>query len=163
MADQDMFLKLEGKVSGAIKGESQDGKHKDEIDVLSWSWGMTARTTLGGGGLASKAQLSELNICKRVDSASTPLMSALRNNEQIKKGVLTVRKSGKTQHEYLKITIEKGRVTSLNVRSGEGESPAELWEDVSFTFQSIAVEYVPQGADGQPRGGMQFETEIVVD
>ena len=160
MADQDMFLKLEGQRFGVIKGESQDGKHKDEIDVLAWSWGMTSRTQMSGGGLAGKSQVNELNVCKRVDSASVPLMSALRNNEEIKKGVLTVRKAGKTAHEYLKITIEKGRLTSLNVRSGEGASPAELWEDVSFTFQSIAVDYVPQGADGQPRGGMQFETEI---
>jgi len=26
---------------GTIKGESQDAKHKDEIDVLSWSWGVS--------------------------------------------------------------------------------------------------------------------------
>ena len=32
MAQVDYFLKLEG-----IKGESQDDKHKDEIDVLSYS------------------------------------------------------------------------------------------------------------------------------
>ena len=30
------FWKLDG-----IKGESKDDKHKDEIDVLSWSWGMS--------------------------------------------------------------------------------------------------------------------------
>jgi type VI secretion system secreted protein Hcp len=160
VADQDMFLKLEGQRLGAIKGESQDGKHKDEIDVLAWSWGMTTRTQMGSAGVAPKSQVNELNICKRVDSASAPLMSALRNNDEIKKGVLTVRKSGKTPHEYLKITIQKGRITSLNVRSGSGDSPAELFEDVSFTFQTITVEYVPQGPDGQPRGGMLFETEI---
>src|SRR3546814_7721083 len=50
---------------------------------------------------------------------TTLFRSALRNNEEIKKGVLTVRKAGKSAHEYLKITIEKGRLTSLNVRSGE--------------------------------------------
>ncbi|HEY7575111.1 MAG TPA: type VI secretion system tube protein Hcp, partial [Thermoanaerobaculia bacterium] len=34
MAKTDYFLKIDG-----IEGESQDGKHKGEIDVLSWSWG----------------------------------------------------------------------------------------------------------------------------
>ena len=29
----DMFFKL-----GDIKGESQDASHKEEIDVLAWSW-----------------------------------------------------------------------------------------------------------------------------
>ena len=32
----DMFLKLDG-----IKGESLDATHKDEIDVLAWSWGLS--------------------------------------------------------------------------------------------------------------------------
>lgn len=30
-----MFLKIDG-----IKEESQDKTHKDEIDVLSWNWGL---------------------------------------------------------------------------------------------------------------------------
>lgn len=160
MSEQDMFLKLEGARLGAIKGESQDGKHKDEIDLLSWSWGMESRTPMSSAGPSQKATINELHVSKRVDSASTALMMALRGNEEIKKAVLTVRKAGKAAHEYLKITIEKGRITSVNVRSGEGESPAELFEDVSFSFQRISVEYVPQGPDGQPRGGMLFETEI---
>ena len=155
-----MFLKLEGLKSGAIKGESQDEKHKDEIDVLSWSWGMEARTPMSSAGAAQKATINELNVSKRVDGASTALMAALRNNEEIKKGVLTVRKAGKTAHEYLKITIQKGRITAVNVRSGDGDAPAELLEDVRLAFQRITVEYVPQGPDGQPRGGMLFETEI---
>jgi type VI secretion system secreted protein Hcp len=156
-----MFLKLEGARCGAIKGESQDEKHKDEIDVLSWSWGLDARTPMGSAGLGQKATLNELNLSKRVDCASTALMAALRNNEEIKKGVLTVRKAGKTAHDFLKITIQKGRLTALNVRSGDGDSPAELFEDLRFSFQRITVEYVPQGPDGQPRGGMLFETEIL--
>ena len=31
-----IFLKI-----GNIKGESTDSKHKDEIDVFSWSWGVS--------------------------------------------------------------------------------------------------------------------------
>ena len=32
----DIFAKI-----GDIKGESLDDKHKDEIELLSWSWGVT--------------------------------------------------------------------------------------------------------------------------
>ena len=70
-----------------------------------------------------KAIVRELKIVKRVDSASTPLMSALRTNEMITKAVLTLRKAGKTQLEFLKITIEQGRVTALTVEAGD-ERPA---------------------------------------
>ena len=41
----DIFAKI-----GDIKGESLDDKHKDEIEVLSWSWGMTNAAKLAGSG-----------------------------------------------------------------------------------------------------------------
>lgn len=156
----DMFLKIESAKQGPIKGEAQDETHKDEINVISWSWGMRAHTAMGAAGASGKATLHELNIVKCVDSASTGLMSAMRNNDLIKKAVLTTRKSGGTPLEYCKITIEKGRITALDVESGTGGETGDLMERLSLAFQRISVEYVPQGPDGQARGGMLFETEI---
>ena len=115
----DMFLMVKGAKHGLIKGESQDDQHKGEIEVLSWSWGMQGKPTLGGGTATGKATIHDLKIVKRVDSASTALMLALRTNEPIQKAVLTLRKAGKTPVEYLKITIEQGRVTSLTIDGGD--------------------------------------------
>ena len=156
-----MFLMVKGAKHGVIKGESQDDQHKGDIDVLGWSWGMQAKPSLGGGTASGKATINDLRIVKRVDSASTALMLALRTNEPIQKAVLTLRKSGKGQLEYLKITIEQGRVTSLTVdvakpnEAEEGGVP-QVVEKVSFSFNKIEVEYVPQGKDGLPQGGMTF-------
>jgi type VI secretion system secreted protein Hcp len=152
----DMFLMVKGAKHGVIKGESQDTQHKAEIDVLSWSWGMQGRATLGGGVATGKAAMNDLKIVKRVDSASTALMLALRTNEPIQKAVLTLRKAGKSQVEFLKITIEQGRVTSLTVDGGDSSGSADLVEKVSFSYNKIEVEYVPQGKDGLPQGGMTF-------
>ena len=54
-------------------------------------------------------------------------MLALRTNEPIQKAVLTLRKAGKGQLEYLKITIEQGRVTSLDHRSRRYRPAARTW------------------------------------
>jgi type VI secretion system secreted protein Hcp len=151
-----MFLMVRGAKHGLIKGESQDDEHKDEIDILSWSWGMQSKSSLGGGTAQGKATINDLKIVKRVDSASTALMGALRANEQIQKAVLTLRKAGKGHLEYLKVTIEQGRVTSLTVDGGDGSGSADLVERVSFSFNKIEVEYVPQGKSGLPQGGMTF-------
>jgi type VI secretion system secreted protein Hcp len=156
MARGDMFLKIETAKQGAIKGESQDGAHKNEIDVVGWSWGMQAHTSLGAAGNAPKATVSELDILKRVDSASTALMSALRNNDLVKKAILIVRKSGASPLEYVKITVQDGRITALNVESAE----TELRERLTLSFKRINVEYTPQGEDGRARGSMSFETDI---
>ena len=45
MADVDHFLKITG-----IPGESQDRTHNDEIEVMSWSWGLTRAGAAGPGG-----------------------------------------------------------------------------------------------------------------
>ena len=160
MAKGDMFLKLKSARQGPIKGEANDKAHPNEIDVIGWSWGMRAQTAVSTGGASGKATLHELSITKNVDSASTGLMSAMRNNEPIKKGVLTVRKAGGDALEYVTITIEDGRITALDVRSGESGSDSELTEQLNFAFKKISVQYTPQGTEGAPRGGMTFETEI---
>ena len=152
----DMFLMVKGAQHGLIKGEAQDAQHKGEIEVLSWSWGMQGKASLGGGAATGKATIHDLKIVKRVDSASTALMLALRTNEPIQKAVLTLRKAGKTQLEYMKVTIEQGRVMSLSIDGGDATGTAEVVERVAFSFNKIEVEYVPQGKDGQPQGSMLF-------
>jgi len=158
----DIFLSVKGAKSGVIKGESQDSVHPNEIDVVRWSWGMESKAGLGGGTTAKgRAIVRELKIVKRFDSASTPLMSALRSNEMITKAVLVQRKAGKGQLEFLKITIEQGRVTELTVEAGdeEDQNSTDLLEYVSFSFNKISVEYTPQGKDGQAQGSMTFIDE----
>ena len=151
-----MFLMVKGAKHGLIKGEAEDKDHKGEIEVLSWSWGMQGKASLGGGAATGKATMHDLKIVKRVDSASTALMLALRTNEPIQKAVLTLRKAGKTQLEYMKVTIEQGRVMSLSIDGGDAMGTAEVVERVTFSFNKIEVEYVPQGKDGQPQGSMSF-------
>jgi type VI secretion system secreted protein Hcp len=156
----DIFLSVKGARSGQIKGESQDSVHSKEIDVVSWSWGMQGRPALGGGGATGKAIVHELKIIKRVDSASTPLMSALRSNELITKAVLTQRKAGKTALEFLKVTIEQGRVTGLTIDAGDKAGSPDLFEHLSFSFNKITVEYTPQGKDGLAMGSMIYQDEF---
>jgi type VI secretion system secreted protein Hcp len=154
-----MFLLVNGARSGTIKGEANDQTHKGEIEVLSWSWGIQARSSLGQGAATGKASMHDLKVVKRVDSASTALMSALRSNEEVKKAVLTLRKAGTTPLEFLKITIEQGRVTSLTIQAGDATNSAEVLEHVTFSFNKITVDYVPQGKDGQALGGTQFSDQ----
>jgi type VI secretion system secreted protein Hcp len=151
-----MFLMVKGAQHGLIKGESQDDQHKGEIEVVSWSWGMQARPSLGSGTAAGRATINDLKIVKRVDAASMALMSALRTNEPIQKAVLTLRKAGQHPVEFLKVTIENGRVTSLTIDGGDPGGGADVVENVSFSFNKIEVEYVQQGRDGRPMGGMMF-------
>jgi type VI secretion system secreted protein Hcp len=154
-----MFLSVTGARAGPITGESQDSKHKNEIEVLAWSWGMQGKPSLGGGGASGKSTIRELRVTKRVDKASTALMSALRTNEPIKVATLTIRKVGKTPLEYLTIKIEDGRVMSLEIEAGDASNAPGLLERVNFSFNKVTVDYTPQGPDGNPMGATSFMDE----
>ena len=152
----DMFLFVKA-ATGAINGEAKDKAHKDEIEVLSWTWGMEQSRDSATGLASKRASIRSLRIIKRFDKASTGLMIALRHNDKIKEAVLTVRKAGGGKLEFLKIKFEDGAVVSYEVEAGDSLGGATIAEVVTFGFNKITVDYTPQGEDGQPLGGTSFE------
>ena len=146
----DMFLKL-----GDIKGESRDSKHKESIDVLSWSWGMsqTGTTHLGTGGGSGKVSVHDVAITKFVDSASPNLMLACCTGKHYDKALLTVRKAGDKPVEYLKLTLKEVLVSSY--QTGGIGSDDRMTENVSLNFAEFKAEYTPQDKTGA--GGAAIE------
>jgi type VI secretion system secreted protein Hcp len=145
---------------GTIRGESQDAKHKDEIEVLSWSWGLANSGTIahGGGGGAGKASFHDLSLTHHVDKASPLLMKACATGEHIKDATIIVRKAGKGQQEYLVITMTDVIVTSVSTSvSAEGDATIE---GVTLAFGKVDLEYKPQKPDGSPGSGLHFTYDI---
>lgn len=159
MAQRDMFLRVEGARQGLIRGESQDRSHSGEIDVISWSWGMDSPGDAFGQP-TGRTNMELLRAVKRIDSATTALMSALRGNELIRKAVLTVRKAGDPALVCLTITVERARLVHQRVMGGDGEDSAVLSEEIALSFQKVTVEYVPQARTGGGCGTHTFETVI---
>ena len=165
MAASDMFLKIEGARMGPIRGEAQDALHEGEIDVHSWNWGMqgnaSATATAGSrSGGASQVSVSELLVSKGLDRASTSLLVALRTNEPIKRAVLTARKAGGASAvEFLTITLENARIRSVEMTGGGGDINPVL-EQVTISFQKIAVEYRGQESSGCGNAVSRFETDL---
>jgi type VI secretion system secreted protein Hcp len=143
-----MFLKLDG-----IKGESKDHKHKDEIHIESFSWGVNQTGTMSaiGGGGAGKCSISDVSVTKFTDKASTPLMLHCANGKHIKEGLITVRKAGEKPLEYLKIKLTDIIITSVQ-QAGHNATDL-LTENVSMNFAQCNVEYQEQKADGSAEGG----------
>jgi type VI secretion system secreted protein Hcp len=156
----DMFLKLEG-----CKGESQDKKHPDEIDVLAWSWGMSQSGTMhmGGGGGAGKVNVQDLSVTKYVDKSSPVLMQYCSIGKQFKEALLTVRKAGGDDPlEYILITMKDVIVTSVSTGGSGGED--RLTENCSLNFSQYKVEYQPQKPDGSADGGkIPWEFDIAAN
>ncbi|MCL7421158.1 MAG: type VI secretion system tube protein Hcp [Methylobacter sp.] len=144
----DMFIKI-----GDIKGESRDKTHKDEIDVLAWSWGMSqsGTTHTGGGGGAGKVSVQDISFTKYVDKSSSPLMMACCNGKHYPEATLVVRKAGETPLEYIVIKLKEVLVTSVSTGGSGGED--RLTENVTLNFAQFEYAYQPQKADGSKDGG----------
>ena len=151
----DIFAKI-----GDIKGESLDSKHKDEVEVLSWSWGVQQTGTMahGGGGGEGKASFNDFNFTHHVDKAAPVLLKACATGEHIKEATITVRKAGKGQQEFLILKMNDVLITSVNP-SGSGDSAATA-ESVALQCSKIDLEYKPQKADGSLDAGLHFKYDI---
>ena len=151
----DIFAKI-----GDIKGESPDDKHKGEIELLSWSWGVTQSGTMahGGGGGEGKANFNDFNFTHHIDKASPVLMKACATGEHIKEATITVRKAGKGQQEFLIIKMADIIVTGV-APSGAGDGAATA-EHVALQFAKVDLEYKPQKADGSLDAGVHFKYDI---
>ena len=146
-----MFLKMQG-----VTGEAGDADHKGGIEVVSWSWGMQAPTSVMTGQATGRSTMSELVVIKRVDQSTPTLMQLLRNHKVTPQAQLTVRKAGTTPLEYFKIELENVRVTSLKTESER----AELVEHLSLGFSKVRVSYTPQSSTGARGGGTNvFEAD----
>jgi type VI secretion system secreted protein Hcp len=138
----DYFLKIDG-----IPGESKDAKHKDEIDVLAFSWGVShTRSASGGGGGAGKAVFEDLLVVARTSKASPKLWLACASGQHIKSAVLTCRKPGKAPFEFLTITLTDVTISSYEIDGSDEELPLD---QVALSFAKIETAYTPQDASGK--------------
>ena len=150
----DIFAKL-----GDIKGESLDDKHKDQIELLSWSWGVanSASASTGSGGGAGRASFHDLSFTHKIDKASPLLLRGCATGQHLKEATITRRKAGKGQQEFLVIKMNDVIITSVTEADQGGASQVET---VTLAFAKVDVEYRPQKADGSLDAGIHFKYDI---
>jgi type VI secretion system secreted protein Hcp len=145
VATIDLFLKIDG-----ISGESQDAKHKGEIDLRSFSWGETSESgpsrAAGGAAGAGKVAMQDFHFMTAVNKASPLLFLSCATGKHIKEAVLTARRAGKEQQEFLVFKFSDLLISSYQIGAeAVGEMPID---QVSFNFSRIDFEYRAQKPDG---------------
>ena len=150
----EIFAKL-----GDIKGESPDAKHKDEIEVLSFSWGVAIAGSAGpgGGGGTGKPVFQDLSIVHNIDRASPRLLEACATGMHLKDATITHRKAGKGQQEYLIVKMNDVTITAVT-HGGPAGQPAP--ETVSLAFAKVDFEYKAQKPDGTLEPGIHFKYDL---
>jgi type VI secretion system secreted protein Hcp len=150
----DIFAKI-----GDIKGDSTDNKHQDEVEVLSYSWGVTNTGNIGtgGGGGAGRATFQDLSIVHKIDRASPQLLQACATGQHLKEATITFRKAGKGQRDFLIIKMNDVIISGVVQSAPSSEAGSET---VSLEFAKVDWEFKPQKTDGSLDAGIHFKFDI---
>jgi len=146
----DTHIKFDG-----VEGEATHKDHKNEIQVLSWSWGLSNATnvTAGGGSGKGKAEPGEVSFMHTYDKASPILAKKCAQGAHFKEVVMTSRKAGEGQKDFLKVTLKEVYITSVQP---SGSSGGDIVESVAMSYGSIDFSYKAQDEKGALTGEVKF-------
>ncbi|MBC7956672.1 MAG: type VI secretion system tube protein Hcp [Cytophagales bacterium] len=146
----DFHLKFDG-----VDGEASHKDHKGEIEVLSWSWGVTQASGSGSGGGSGKGKASpgEFHFVHQYDKASPVLAKHCVGGKHFKDAKLTARKAGEGQKDFLVITLKEVFISSVQPSGSQG---GDVLENVSCSYKDVEFAYKAQDDKGGLGGEVKF-------
>lgn len=137
------FLKFDPE----IKGEAQQKGYEGQIEILSFSWGVSQAGgfSYGTGGTSSQANLQDLSVSFRHGPASPKLMLNCATGKHLTSVVLTCLRASDKPEKYLEITLTDVVISSYQTGGSGDDMPIE---SMSLNFAEIKEEYFEQKDDG---------------
>jgi type VI secretion system secreted protein Hcp len=145
MAAYNIFLKL-----GDIKGESTEDGHKDWIELVSYSSGVSQASVAVGNGAAravSTPQCAPFNAKKLFDQASPTLLAAAVTGQHFSNGEVDFVRADSGGEVFIKLELNDVVVSSAEQSGSVGGDSAPT-ESISLSFGGVKVTYQPQKPDG---------------
>jgi type VI secretion system secreted protein Hcp len=145
----DYLLKIDG-----IKGDSNQKGQEGAIEIESFSWGASnpATAALGGGGGAGKVSFQDVHFVAQTSKASPSLFLACASGMHFNKAVLTARKAGEKQDDFLIISLTDILVSGY--QSGGSEGSDIPTDQFSINFSTVQFQVKGQDDAGVPNEGV---------
>ena len=153
----EFYLKLDG-----IDGESTDSKHKDWIEVLSYSHAVEqegASRSGGGQGTVGRANFSDFSVVKYIDKASPKIVLTCASGAHVKSAKMELCQSTKDKHPYMKYTLSDVVISSVKP-SGQQTNNQLPMEEVSMRFAKIEWEFTPMDAGGKAQAAQKSNWDL---
>ncbi|MBI4751742.1 MAG: type VI secretion system tube protein Hcp [Acidobacteria bacterium] len=153
----DAFLKIDG-----IQGESRDEKHKEWIEILSYSKGLSQTAAFSssshGSKSAERANFSEFNITKALDKATPHLAFACASGQHYAKATIEICRAGGTSKQtFMRYTLQDVLITNYTVNGvgGGGDGESIPTENIQLSYGKIEWNYIPTNqTTGQAMGNI---------
>ncbi|MBT9373075.1 type VI secretion system tube protein Hcp [Rhizobium sp. CSW-27] len=139
-----MHLKID-----SIKGESRKQGHEDQIEIVSFAFGMNQQASVGHGhgSGAGRVSVRDLHLTKYMCKADTALMQHCCSGKHIPEVTLFCEKAGgDTTVEYVKIVLKQVLVTNHTIVGAVGSDLVTV--DVELNFAEYVLTYTQQDKEG---------------
>lgn len=146
----DFHIKFDG-----VEGESTHKDHKGEIEILSWAWGVSNASSAasGGGSGKGKANAQDFVFVHHFDKASPVLAKQCVSGKHFGQMVMTCRKAGEGQQDYLKVTLKEVFITAVGPTGSQG---GDVMETVQCSYKDVEFTYKGQDDKGAAKGDVKF-------
>lgn len=157
----DTFLKIDG-----IPGESTDDKHKDWIEISSFSHGLSqpasAVVSSAGGGSAERLNHADFTVTKLLDKASPKIYEFCCTGKHIKEVTIEMCRAGGDKMKYMEIKLQEAIISNVSSSGSSGSDFPN--ESVSFNYGKINWTYTQQKrADGTPGGNVPAGWDLIAN
>jgi type VI secretion system Hcp family effector len=156
----DCFLKIDG-----IPGESTDDKHKEWIEVLSYSSGVAQMAagdrSTGGAASGGRCSHQDFSIVKELDKTSPTIDLFCCNGNHIKKVALELCRATGDKTKYMEYILEDVIISSVSIGGGGGGLPTE---SVTFNYGKITWNYIQTDHEtGEVKGNIQKYWSLILN
>ena len=148
-AEAAAYLKFDG-----VDGEATDAKHKEWIEVLSFSQSIHRGDSGSSAGFSAGAVFEDIVITKELDKSSPKLAESVATGKHIPKVEFELTSSAGTYYKY---ELTNVMVTSYSISGDADERPTE---QISLNFEEIKTTYTKYGADGSKKGNVEYTWNV---
>lgn len=157
----DAFLKI-----STVPGESQDDKHKDWIEILSYHWGVSqpasGSKSSGGARSAERVDVQDFSIVHTLDKASPKLFLACCKGEHIPEVKLELCRATGDKTKYMDYKLTDVIISSVRPGGTAQGGEALPLEEVSFNYGKIEMTYTATDhKTGKPAGDVKAHWDLV--
>lgn len=153
----DMFIQME-----PIKGESSDDKHKEWIEMLSFSQGVTQPVSAAsrtGGRTGGRADFSDFVFQKVMDKATPELNKLCALGQHIATVNIELCLASEEKHVFMKYELSDVIISSISVGGSQHDESRPI-ESVSLAFGKIKWEYTPIDQTGKGAAASKAEWDL---
>lgn len=157
----DCFLKID-----VIPGECTDDKHKEWIEILSYSHGVSqlssgSRST-GGARSAERCNHQDFAVVKSLDKTSPKLTLFCCNGTHIKEIKLALCRATGEKQQYMEYVLSDSIVSSVRPGGSSHGGESLPLEEVTFNYGKIKWTYTETDhATGKPGGNVSTFWDLI--